>query len=119
MVVTALLGWGTFTWRKAEEALVTAQKATDATDRLEVKLAENYVTKEELKTSVEMVMSEFGRTRDYIKDGFADIKEDGRQAREVLGVALHRLEDKVDYHVNEQAQESKMLRQKLEKRGEY
>ncbi|WGL30763.1 lysozyme [Synechococcus phage S-CRES3] len=83
-LTAAVLGWGGFTWRRAEAALIAARMASDATDKLELKLAEQYVTKKEL----EMTMDRLFKT-------------------------LGRFEEKLDYHVYAQASEITKLRAKL------
>lgn len=83
-MVTAVLGWGGFTWRRAEQALDAAHAAADATDKLELKLAERYLTKEEFESQMERLF----RT-------------------------LSRFEEKLDYHVFNQTQDINLLRRKL------
>lgn len=74
-MVTAVLSLGGFTWRRAEKAIDAAQAAADATDRLELKLAENYLTKDEFDLQMERLFK-----------------------------TLARFEEKLDYHVYAQAQ---------------
>jgi hypothetical protein len=112
-VATALLGWGGFVWRRAEDALVAVRENADAVDKLEVKLAEQYVTKDEFRYAMDNVLNEFTRTRSEINHGFDVMRDYHKESCEGMGKALHRLEDKVDFHVNEQAQESRQLRKKL------
>lgn len=85
-MVTAVLGWGGFTWRRAEQALDAAHAAADATDRLELKLAEKYLTKDEFESQMERLFK-----------------------------TLARFEEKLDYHVYGQAQDINKLRNKLSK----
>ena len=47
IVVSAIIGWGGFTWKRAEDAIVMARQASDQVDRVELKMAENYLTKQE------------------------------------------------------------------------
>lgn len=115
MISTALLGWGTFTWRRAEDALHVARRSIDATDRLEVKVAENYVTKEDLKDSIETIMHEFTRTREDISTGFSLIRGSHKEATYQTNEAIHRLEDKVEHYVSEQAQRNRDYRSRIEK----
>lgn len=91
-MITAVLGWGGFTWRKAEDAITHAIKAEDRVDRLEVKMAENYLTKQEFQAYMDRLFSTLGE----MKNG------------------MHYLTERVDYHVTEQAGESKMLKQEIE-----
>ncbi len=96
IMLTALLGWGSFTWRRAEDALTRAIAAGDRVDRLEVKMAENYLTK-----------VEFQNYTDRLFDTLGEMKT-GQQY----------LVKRIDYHVLEQAGESKQLRSKLDKQIE-
>lgn len=88
-MVTAVLGWGGFTWRRAEQALDAAHAAADATDKLELKLAEKYLTKDEFESQMERLFK-----------------------------TLARFEEKLDYHVYGQAQDINKLRNKLSQLGE-
>lgn len=83
-MVTVVLGWGGFTWRRAEQALDAAHAAADATDKLELKLAEKYLTKEEFESTMDRLFKTLGR-----------------------------FEEKLDYHVFNQAQDMSNLRQRL------
>jgi glutathionyl-hydroquinone reductase len=83
-MVTAVLGWGGFTWRRAEQALDAAHAAADATDKLELKLAEKYLTKDEFEAQMERLFK-----------------------------TLARFEEKLDYHVYGQAKNIQYLRQQL------
>ena len=53
IMITAILGWGGFTWRRAEDAIVAAIKADDRVDRLEVKIAEDEITRPAAEKGVE------------------------------------------------------------------
>ena len=86
-----MIGWGGFTWKRAEEALSQARIAADRVDRVELKVAEKYLTKQEFESYMDRL---FG-TLSEMKDGMKYITE------------------RVDYHVMEQALESKELRRKL------
>ena len=83
-MVTVVLGWGGFTWRRAEQALETAYRAADQTDKLELKLAEKYLTKDEFEMNMERLFK-----------------------------TLARFEEKLDYHVFNQAQDISSLRRRL------
>lgn len=83
-IVTATIGWGGFTWRRAERALDAAYAASDATDKLELKLAEKYLTKEEFESQMDRLFK-----------------------------TLARFEEKLDYHVYNQAQDISTLRKRL------
>lgn len=85
-ILTTVLGWGGFTWRRAEHAVSLASNAADATDKLELKLAEKYLTKDEFEYQMDKLFRTLGR-----------------------------LEEKIDYHVFNQTQEVDRLRTKLRK----
>ena len=87
-MVAALLGWGGFTWRRAETALQAARDAVDATDRLELKLAENYLTKSDFELHMDRLFKTLGR-----------------------------FEEKLDFHVYTQAEDIKKLRERLRDNG--
>lgn len=91
IMITAFLGWGGFTWRRAEEAISQAIKAGDRVDRLEVKIAENYLTKAEFQAYMDRLFETLGE----MKGG------------------MQYLTERVDYHVTEQAMESKELRSRI------
>jgi len=84
-MIAALLGWGGFTWRRAEDALFAARAAADQVDRVELKMAEKYLTKQEFELSIERL---FG--------------------------ILDRFEEKLDYHVYEQERNIKNLKNRLQ-----
>lgn len=90
-MLTAVLGWGGFTWRRAEDAITQAIKTGDRVDRLEVKIAENYLTKQEFQAYMDRLFETLGE----MKGG------------------MQYLTERVDYHVTEQAMESRELRQKI------
>lgn len=81
---SVVMGWGTFTWRKAEKAIEAAERAVDRTDKLELKMAEHYLTKNEFEMTMDRLFK-----------------------------SLARMEGKIDYHVYEQADQIKSLRQQL------
>ena len=86
-----MIGWGGFTWKRSEEALTHARAAADKVDHVELKMAEKYLTKQEFETYMDRLFGTLGE----MKDGMKYITE------------------RVDYHVMEQAIESKELRRKL------
>ena len=90
-MITAALGWGGFTWRRAEDAITHAINAGDRVDRLEVKIAENYLTKVEFQAYMDRLFETLGE----MKGG------------------MQYLTERVDYHVTEQAKESQQLRDQL------
>ena len=93
IMITAVLGWGGFTWRKAEDAIANSIKASDRVDRLEVKMAENYLTKDEFQAGMDRLFVTLGE----MKGGMQYLTERG------------------DFHVTEQAGESKHLKSEIER----
>ena len=83
-----LLGWGGFTWRRAETALLEARQASDKTDALELKVAENYLTKKDFELSMERLFK-----------------------------TLARFEEKLDYHVYQQDERIADLKGRLKQQG--
>ena len=60
-LASALLGWGAFTLKRTEDAIHKAQKALDAVDRVELKVAEHYVTREELSATTDRLVKTLDR----------------------------------------------------------
>lgn len=87
--VPAVLGWMGFTWRRAEKALESAERVADKVDKVELKMAEQYLTKADFELSMERLFK-----------GFA------------------RLEEKIDYHVFEQDRNIKNLKARLREHGD-
>lgn len=85
LAVSAMLGWGGFTWRRSEHAVDLATKAGDRSDRLELKLAEKYLSKQEFELQMERLFT-----------------------------TLHRFEQKLDFHVYTQTDDINKLRQRLQ-----
>ena len=92
-MITAVLGWGGFTWRRAEDAITAAIKAGDRVDRLEVKIAENYLTKVEFQAYMDRLFETLGEMKA------------GQQY----------LAERVDFHVTEQAGEAKALKAEIDR----
>lgn len=86
IMISATLAWGGFTWRRSEHAVDMASKAQDRADRVELKLAEKYLTKDEFETQMERLFA-----------------------------TLNRFEQKLDFHVYTQTQDISKLRAKLRK----
>lgn len=105
-IVAAMLGWGGFTWKKIEDALNTANKSQDLVDKLEIKLAEKYVTKEELKDNIKVIAQEIGRMREDISRSFDLIRQQNKESYDQLSSTLTRVEDKVDYRISDHARRS-------------
>lgn len=91
-MITAVLGWGGFTWRKSEDAITKAIKAGDRVDRLEIKMAEQYLTKQEFQAYMDRLFGTLGE----MKNG------------------MQYLTERVDHHVNEQAGEARELRAEID-----
>jgi len=87
-LTSVVMGWGTFTWRKAEKAIEAAERAVDRTDKLELKMAEQYLTKNEFEMTMDRLFKSLART-----------------------------EGKIDYHVYEQADAIKNLQRALDDKG--
>lgn len=83
-IVAFVIGWGGFTWRRAEAAMEAADKVSNSVDKLELKLAEKYLTKDEFEHQMERLFKVLGR-----------------------------LEEKLDFHVYNQTQDLKTLRYRL------
>ena len=49
LTITTVMSWGTFTWRRSEQAVDIAKQVFSKTDRLELKLAEKYLTKDDFE----------------------------------------------------------------------
>lgn len=88
-----MIGWGGFTWKRAEEALAQARSAADKVDLVELKMAEKYLTKQEFENYMDRLFGTLGEMKDGMKY----------------------LTERVDYHVLEQAGESNQLKSELER----
>lgn len=88
-MTVALLGWGGFTWRRAEDAVKVANNASSHVDRVELKVAEFYLTKKEFELSMDRLFS-----------------------------TLTRLEGKLDTHVFHQDERIQALKGRLRDLGE-
>ena len=85
-MAAAILGWGGFTWRKAEDAMNQVRITADQIDKLELKVAEHYLTKADFELSMDRLFK-----------------------------TLARFEEKLDYHVYEQDRRINDLHGKLHK----
>ena len=65
-LASALLGWGAYTNKRTELALQKAQQAQDSVDRIELKVAEHYVTKNEFAATVDRLTNTLERLEDKI-----------------------------------------------------
>lgn len=71
IIFTAIIGWGGFTWRRAEDAIVIAMRASSKIDRVEVKTAENYLSKQEFESYMDRLMetlSEMKKDMHYLTE---------------------------------------------------
>ena len=84
VMTAALLGWGGFTWRRAETAILQARAASDKSDKLELKVAENYITKQEFELSMNRLFK-----------------------------TLNRFEEKLDHHLYDQGESIKAISKRL------
>ena len=84
IIISTVLGWGAFTWRRSEHAVSLAQRAAAQSDRLELKVAELYLTKKDFELAMERLFS-----------------------------TLHRFEEKLDFHVYEQERHLQSMRNRL------
>jgi len=73
IMASAMLGWGSFTWRRAELAMTMAQEALDQADKLELKLAESYLTKDEFNMQMDRLMLSLDRLEMKI-DGITQVQ---------------------------------------------
>ena len=92
-VTSSVLGWGAMTWKKSEQAKDVAEKAMHKIDAIELKVAEDYITKRDFQQSMD-------RLFDTLSEMKADVKY---------------LSERVDYHVNDQAGEVRDLKEQLNK----
>ena len=93
ILIASMLGWGGFTWKRAEEALTQSRQATDKIDSVELKMAEHYLSKKEFESYMNRLFGTLGE----MKDG------------------MQYLTERVDYHVSEQARESRGLKSEVER----
>tara|TARA_Y100001972_G_C7567421_1_gene284861 strand:+ start:386 stop:700 length:315 start_codon:yes stop_codon:yes gene_type:complete len=97
LLMAAMLGWGGFTWRKSEEALTRSREASDKIDQVELKMAEQYLTKQDFENSMGRLFDVLGEMKNNIRY----------------------LTERVDYHVIEQTNETKELRRRLKGLEDY
>tara|TARA_B100001094_G_scaffold313431_1_gene351220 strand:+ start:584 stop:871 length:288 start_codon:yes stop_codon:yes gene_type:complete len=95
-MIAAMIGWGGFTWKRAEEALTQARAAADKVDQVELKMAEEYLTKREFEMSMDRLFRTLGE----------------------MNTDMKYISARVDYHIQEQVVESDELRKRLRKYGE-
>jgi hypothetical protein len=71
MILPAILGWGAFSWRKSEQAIEIAQKANERVDAVELKMAEDYLSKLEFREQMNQLFATLSRFENKI-DKIAD-----------------------------------------------
>ena len=96
IAVTAFLGWQGFSWRRSEAAIQRAEMLADKVDRVELKMAEEYLTKKDFHDGISQVMGSL---------------------TEVKG-SMQYLTERVDYHVSEQAGEVRELNARIRELSE-
>lgn len=90
-VTSSVLGWGAMTWKKAETAKEAANTALHKVDAIELKVAEEYLSKDDFQDSMNRLF-----------ESIAEIKSD-----------LKYVSSRVDFHVRDQAGEVQELREQL------
>lgn len=93
-VLSSVLGWGAMTWKKSEQAKEVAELALHKIDSVELKVAEDYITKRD-----------FEQTMDRLFENISEMKNDVKY-----------LSERMDYHVNDQAVELRKLREERRRR---
>jgi len=93
ILVAALLGWGGFTWRRAEDAVRQSNKISTQVDKLELKIAETYLTKQDFQIYMDRLFDTLGEMKSGVRY----------------------LTQKVDYHIEQQGSESDRLREENER----
>lgn len=81
------------TWTKSEQAKEVAEKSLHKIDAIELKVAEEYITK-----------SDFNQAMDRLFESVSEMRKD-----------LKYVSERVDFHVAEQAGEVKELKKQLDK----
>lgn len=90
-MTAALLGWGSFTWKRAEDAMFVARQSYEKVSKVELKMAEDYLTKKDFESYMNRLF-----------DTLNEMKKD-----------INYVSERVDYHVSEQTIEAKKLREEL------
>lgn len=89
VALPVVIGWAGFTWRKSESALNAVERLADKIDKVELKMAEQYLTKKDFELSMERLFKGF-----------------------------ERLEKKIDFHVYDQATNIRDLKHRLRELGD-
>lgn len=77
--MATVIGWGGFTWRRAEAALRSAHEAGTQVDRVELKMAENYLTRKEFDLSMDRIFSTLDRLEKKLDFHLADRSSGSRK----------------------------------------
>lgn len=85
LLLPLALGWFGFSWRRTEQAISNVQRVADKVDQVELKMAEQYLTKRDFEIGIERLFAGF-----------------------------ERLEQKVDFHVYNQGQRIRELKSRIE-----
>jgi hypothetical protein len=93
-MASSVLGWGALTWRKSEQAKEAAEQALHKIERVELKVAEDYLSKKEFEGNMDRL--------------FEDLKE--------MKADMKYISQRVDFHIEDQALTVKQLREQLSKR---
>jgi hypothetical protein len=80
-LISVVMGWGAFTWKKAETALEASQRAESKTDKLELKIAENYLTREEFEHQMERLFKTLERLEEKLDFTLYEKHKDLTQVR--------------------------------------
>lgn len=89
MVLPLALGWMGFTWRRTEAAHREITGVINKIDTVELKMAEQYLTKADFELSMERLFKGF-----------------------------ERIEKKIDFHVYDQSESIRDLKRRLKDRGD-
>lgn len=79
IIASAVLGWGGFTWRRAEQAQDSAERAADRVDKLEIKVAEQYLSKLEFQQRMDQLfvtLNRFEKKLDHMMLGYRHHRKD-------------------------------------------
>ena len=80
MMVPAVLGWGAYSWRRSEVAIDIAQKANLRADAVELKMAEEYLSKIEFREQMNQLFATLNRFENKI-DKLTDLNHDAMEYR--------------------------------------
>ncbi|QNJ26006.1 hypothetical protein SynSYN20_01679 [Synechococcus sp. SYN20] len=61
VLIPLVLGWMGFTWKRTDRALDSVERVSDKIDKVELKMAENFVTKADFHLSIERMMKGIDR----------------------------------------------------------